>query len=104
MFDHLLTAYDTSSFHQIAQMNFTTFCWIVDLIKDSPVFQTDSESQFKQWPVWQQTIICFERLGHYSSGASVGQFAQEFGIGVGTIVLYTHRIVDALFALVDRYV
>jgi hypothetical protein len=37
-------------------------------------------------------------LGYNGNGASVGRFAREFGIGVGTVVLYTQRVVMALLS------
>jgi hypothetical protein len=80
----------------MAGMNFPTFLCIVALIQNRPVFRTDAASYQKQRKVWQQALVCFERLGCNGNGASVGRFAREFGIGMGTVVLYTERVVTAL--------
>jgi hypothetical protein len=37
-------------------------------------------------------------------GASIGRSARECGIGVGTVVLYTQRVVMALLSLERQYV
>jgi hypothetical protein len=89
MFDRLVFTYNVPHFKQMARMNFSTFLRIVALIQDHSVFHTDDASYRKQRKVWQQALVCFERLGCNGNGASVGRFAREFGIGVGTVVLYT---------------
>ncbi len=53
--------------------------------------------------MWQQALLCFERLGCNGNGASVGRFAREFGIGVRTVVLYTTRVVKALLWLEEQH-
>jgi hypothetical protein len=54
--------------------------------------------------VWQQALVCFERLGCNGNGASVGRFAQSFGIRVGTVVLYTQHAASKLLSLEEQYV
>ncbi len=103
MFDRLVFSYDVPHFRQMARMDFSTFLQVVAMIQDHPIFHTDDACYKKQWKVWQQALVCFERLGCNGNGASVGRFAREFGIGVGTVVLYTARVVKALLSLEHQH-
>ncbi len=104
MFERPVFTYNVPHFRQMARRDFSTFLRIVALIQNHPVFCTDKASYRKQRKVWQQALVCFERLGCNGNDASVEGFAREFGIGVGTVVFYTQHVVKALLSLEKQYV
>jgi hypothetical protein len=86
-----------SSYKQIVRMDKDTFERIIRLIKDNPVFH--SESNIQQQPVWFQCMVVFERLGCDGNGASVGRFGRHYGISAGAVCAYTDRVFKALLGI-----
>jgi hypothetical protein len=94
--------YPPNDFKQIVRMSKPTFLRIVELISDHAIFI--SNSYHKQPPVWIQLAIVLELIGSDGNGASLGRFAREAGVSVGTVVSYKKRIFTAILALKDQYV
>jgi len=44
-------------------------------------------------------MITLERFGCEGNGVSVGRTARSFGVGNGTVVLYTNRVIKAILSL-----
>jgi hypothetical protein len=65
------------------------------LIEHHPIFH--ASGVFEQAPVQKQLAVDLRRFaGEYSSSGWVISTAQMFGIGEGTVVLYTRRICTVL--------
>ena len=45
-----------------------------------------------------------KRFGSFGNGGAVGKVARSKGIGNGTVVLYTYRVIEALIGLSKRFV
>lgn len=79
-------------------MNPDSFLRILDQIKDHEIFK--NRSKFQQIDPMVQLLVTLRRLGcEASSGAALISVSQLFGIGEGTVVLYTKRVVTALMSL-----
>jgi len=48
-------------------------------------------------------MVTLERLGCDGNGASVGRLAHTCGIGVGTVILYSKRVVEAIMSLEEEF-
>lgn len=94
--------YPPNEFKQIVRMSKETFRKILPLISGHPVFH--SNSQHKQPEAWVQLAVVLELLGADGNGASVGRFAREAGVSVGTIVSYKNRVFTAILAIKDQFV
>lgn len=82
------------AFRQFTRMSQASFFEIVEIIKDHLVFQNDSFHQ--QAPVSVQLAVALDRFGHEGNGACVARSLFFWGIGAGTMVNYTDRVVEAL--------
>ncbi|KAH8795967.1 hypothetical protein DL96DRAFT_1419279, partial [Flagelloscypha sp. PMI_526] len=92
----LLTEYKTrfpDIFRTYLRVTPTTFDALLAAIKDDPVFH--SSSQNRQIPVEEQLAIGLYRFGHYGNGASTLKVALWAGVGYGTVVKVTRRILTA---------
>jgi len=79
-------------------MNPDTFMRILSLVEEPPIFH--NRGRFPQISPMVQLMVALRRLGtETGSGSAVISVAQLFGIGEGTVLLYTHRVVVALGAL-----
>ena len=79
-------------------MSRDNFSLIHELIKDHPVFSNNSKNP--QVASSKQLAVALRRLASESSTAgSVMNMAQVFGIGEGTVTLYTKRVTKALVSL-----
>ncbi|OQR83407.1 hypothetical protein ACHHYP_20742 [Achlya hypogyna] len=72
----------------------STFVHILRLIKDHAVFTNAAYTS--QGPVWVQLACALHRLGHNGTGASAGSVARSKGVGYGTVLDYTKRVITAL--------
>jgi hypothetical protein len=45
-----------------------------------------------------------ERFGFDGNAASVGKVARSIGIGNGTVILYTTRVIEALLSVVNDFI
>ncbi|KAL3682553.1 hypothetical protein R1sor_000575 [Riccia sorocarpa] len=71
-----------------------SFFQLLSLIENHSVFQ--NESTCSQAPVIVQLAATLDRFGHEGNGACVGRSLFHWGIGVGTLVKYTYRVITAL--------
>lgn len=93
-----------NDFKQMARMDKESFEIVLELISDDPIFHTDQNSHYKQQDVWVQLLVTLERIGMDGNGVSAGRTARAFGIGKGTVCLYTEKVISALLKLKDRFV
>ncbi|CAG8572303.1 13058_t:CDS:2, partial [Cetraspora pellucida] len=84
--------------YQITRVSKETFWHVENLIHDNSIFS--NKSRHPQRPVWQQLAVTLERL----SCASVGQFARQWGLGIGTVVEYTKHGITAINLIGNKYV
>ena len=92
----------TSEFRQAFRMNKDTFLFILNRIQNHQVFQNNSYN--KQQPVWIQLLVALERFGFDGNSCSVGKVARSLGIGNGTVVLYTTRVIEAILSIHDEMI
>ena len=72
----------------------TCFDDLVNVICDDEVFHNNSNNS--QMPVDEQLAIALYRFGHYGNAASTMKVALWAGVGFGTVLLVTKRVVKAL--------
>lgn len=82
-------------FRQELRVSPYTFDQLVAAIENDPVFQNNSETAH-QAPVEEQLAVVLYRFGHDGNGASLQGVANWAGIGKGTVLIYTKRILTAL--------
>ncbi|OWZ03351.1 hypothetical protein PHMEG_00024936 [Phytophthora megakarya] len=63
-----------------------------------------NNSKHLQAPVWLQLAVALDKLGTYGSGSTQGRTKIIWGVGKGTLDLFTARVVIALNDLSDVYV
>jgi len=66
---------------------------LVAVLCDDPIFHNNSRN--KQTPVEEQLAIALYRFGHFGNAASTMKVALMFGVGYGTVRLFTARIMAA---------
>ncbi|KAI9916272.1 hypothetical protein PsorP6_016763 [Peronosclerospora sorghi] len=81
-------------------MNRETFVSLTRLIEHHPVFHTANESGAQQRPCGQQLTLTLERLGV----TGLGHLWDIFGVGNGTVPLYTNRVVEAIYDHVSEFI
>ncbi|KAI5830536.1 hypothetical protein K523DRAFT_302420 [Schizophyllum commune Tattone D] len=67
---------------------------LLAVIEDDPVFHNNSNNS--QMPVAHQLAIALYRFGHHGNAASGLKVALLFGVGYGTINLFTSRVIKAV--------
>ncbi|KAF7300902.1 DDE Tnp4 domain-containing protein [Mycena kentingensis (nom. inval.)] len=72
-----------------------TFDALISAIEDDPVFHNNSDTA-EQLPVPVQLAIALYRFGHYGNGVSVRKVGLQLGVGFGTVVKATRRVIAAL--------
>lgn len=92
----------SNEFRQAFRMNKDTFLFILNTIQNHQVFQNNSYN--KQQPVWIQLLVALERFGFDGNSCSVGKVARSLGIGNGTVVLYTTRVIEAILSIHDEMI
>ncbi|OWY95437.1 hypothetical protein PHMEG_00034554 [Phytophthora megakarya] len=83
-------------------MTKTSFQFVLSEIENHSVFHNNSAHP--QASVTLQLAVTLDRLGNYGNGVSLGRTLNLWGIGKGTCVLYTTRVLEALNDLAPRYV
>jgi hypothetical protein len=66
---------------------------LFEALRNDPVFQ--NQSQNEQMPVNEQLAIALYRFGHFGNSASITKTAHFFGVGFGTVVNVTKRVMAA---------
>ncbi|KAJ3964112.1 hypothetical protein EV361DRAFT_812589 [Lentinula raphanica] len=84
-------------FRQDLRISPYTFDQLAQRIEHDPVFMNDSENA--QMPVESQLAITLYRFGHYGNAAGLSKVARWAGIGKGTVLLATKRVLTALLRL-----
>jgi hypothetical protein len=95
-------ARSSKEFRRMTRMDRYSFYCVVGEIEQHAVFY--STSDLGQAPVWVQLAVALDRLGNYGNGVSLGRTQKLWGIGHGTCVLYTTRVLIALKSLASKYV
>lgn len=67
---------------------------LVAVIQDDPVFHNNSNHA--QMPVMEQLAIALYHFGHYGNASSTLKVALWAGVGFGTVLLVTNRVLTAL--------
>ena len=91
--------YLPAEFRQIVKRERVPFIRIAAKIGGHPV--STNNSSVPQEKVWIQLFVAINRLGCEGNGASIGRNAKFFGIGHGTVHLYTNRVITALLSFKD---
>nr|GAT51887.1 predicted protein [Mycena chlorophos] len=82
-------------FRSYLRVTSATFDALVAAIKDDLVFHNNSDTA-GQLPVESQLAITLYRFGHYGNGVSVRKVGLQLGVGFGTVVKSTRRVIAAL--------
>ncbi|KAF7290164.1 DDE Tnp4 domain-containing protein [Mycena indigotica] len=72
-----------------------TFDALLHAIEDDPVFHNNSDTA-EQLAVNSQLAVALYRFGHYGNGVSVRKVGLQLGLGFGTVVKSTRRVIAAL--------
>jgi DDE superfamily endonuclease len=91
-----------SEFIQKYRMSRSSFDYLLNLIKDHPVFHTGKKK--KQAPVEFQLMTWLRYVGTEGSGASNANQRHSFGIGYGTADLYRDRVTTAIRSLSKEWI
>ncbi|RPB18708.1 hypothetical protein L211DRAFT_767069, partial [Terfezia boudieri ATCC MYA-4762] len=95
---NILPRLDEERFRQFLRVSPQGFNYIISKIQDYLVFK--SNGNFKQMEPSFQLAIALHRFGNETSSESTCiNTGQIFGIGEGTAVLYTQRVIIALMDL-----
>lgn len=98
----MLFHYPDGDFNQIARCQKLPFLKLYYLIKDHPIFHNNSRNC--QHAAWYQLLVVLSCLGCDGNGASYGRNARQFGVGHGTIRVFTIRVFKAIISLHGRAV
>jgi hypothetical protein len=101
-FRTMLLSLPRDEFRQAFRMNKDTFNYILNKIEAHQIFQPSGAH--KQQPVWIQLLVTLERFGFDGNASSVGKIARNMGIGRGTVLLYTTRVIEALLSLQSQFI
>ncbi|KAF9400604.1 hypothetical protein BGZ76_007683, partial [Entomortierella beljakovae] len=75
---------------------------VATLIHNHPVFYSNSYHK-QTHPGWQLAIAMY-RFGHYGNACSITDIASYFGIGHGTVTLFTNRVITALNSVAFEWI
>jgi hypothetical protein len=89
-------------FTQMLRVSPRVFAVVIELIKDHPVFQNNSN--VPQSPVDYQLAITLYRMGRYGNAASLADIAREAGCSEGSVELWTDCCFEAIESLHDMFV
>ncbi len=84
-------------FRNMLRVSPLVFDILIDLIKDHPVFQNNSNRP--QAPVDIQLAVTLYRMGRNGNGVSVMDVARNCAISEGSVELYTDRCFTAILSL-----
>ncbi|KNZ61522.1 uncharacterized protein VP01_1389g3 [Puccinia sorghi] len=79
------------------RMSHQSFDSLLSLIQNHPVFY--SNSNVPQQPVCNQLMVTLQQMGTSENGSAIGMLACFFRISEGAVILYCHRVVEAILAL-----
>ncbi|KAF7292645.1 DDE Tnp4 domain-containing protein [Mycena indigotica] len=82
-------------FRSYLRVTLATFDALLDAIQDDPVFHNNSDTA-EQLAVDSQLAVALYRFGHYGNGVSVRKVGLQLGLGFGTVVKSTRRVIAAL--------
>ncbi|MBW0543952.1 hypothetical protein O181_083667 [Austropuccinia psidii MF-1] len=88
-------------FQQLCQALYTIFQDLVKLISMDK--RSQNNANFRQCDIGIQLAVSLCRFGSNGTGSLVGRIRALFGIGQGTVILYTKRIIAALFKHQSSY-
>ncbi|CAH7667792.1 hypothetical protein PPACK8108_LOCUS2216 [Phakopsora pachyrhizi] len=88
-----------SNFKQLTRTTHIAFGKLCDLLRGDSIFYNNS--RHKQIALEIQLAVGLSRLGSNGNGASIGKIQMIFGVGEGTVVLYTKRVIQAIHNLKD---
>lgn len=91
-----------ADFRQHVRMDRPAFARLCDLLRPHSIFSNNSYAE--QAPVEQQAAVALERLGKYGTGAAPGVLKRIYGIGKGTVDLYTARVITALVDMAGQVI
>ncbi|EFP92408.2 uncharacterized protein PGTG_18233 [Puccinia graminis f. sp. tritici CRL 75-36-700-3] len=77
------------------------FTWLLSQVNLNPIFHSNSFRP--QLPIPHQLALTLERLGSNGNGASVGRFSRNLGVGHGTVVKASRRVIRAINDLSEKY-
>lgn len=86
-------------FRRYVRVKSATFDRLVELLSPSPEFHNNSN--VPQIDVRIQLAIVLNRVGHYGNAASVAHLADWAGVGEGTVINCTRRVLLAVLDLHD---
>lgn len=96
----ILPQLDDYDFKEEYRLFPSSFSAILDRIKDHPVFHTSDATGRPQEDPHYQFQVALKRFGTEASSASgLSQISKHFGLGKGTVLLYTERVSIALMSL-----
>ncbi|KAI8453818.1 hypothetical protein BY996DRAFT_8490114 [Phakopsora pachyrhizi] len=88
-----------SNFKQLTWTTHIAFGKLCDLLRGDSIFYNNP--RHKQIALEIQVAVGLSRLGSNGHGASIGKIQMIFGVGEGTVVLYTKRVIQAIHNLKD---
>ncbi|TFK61840.1 hypothetical protein BDN72DRAFT_933980 [Pluteus cervinus] len=91
---HALKNSRADHFRQALRVTPLTFDALVAAIEDDPIFHNHSGNG--QLPVEEQLAILLYRFGHDGNAAGLQGIANWAGVGKGTVVLVTRRVMTAI--------
>lgn len=90
-------------FRKVFRMNREIFYKLLEKIECHSAFQNQSTSA-KQTPVKYQLAIFLYRLGSKGGGGSLEQVGDSVGVGVGTVLNFSRRVMRAILSLLEQYI
>jgi hypothetical protein len=99
----LLSTYKTNHpeiFRSYLRVYPACFDNLVAILAEDSIFHSDSNNF--QMPVDHQLAIALYRFGHYGNAASTWKVALQFGVGFGTAILVTSRVMKACCSIQFR--
>lgn len=90
------------SFQQLTRTSKHAFEFIRSELENHPISHNNNRNP--QTPVWLQLAITLDRLGNYGNEVSLGRTLKIWGVGKGTLDLYTSRVITALNDAAEKYI
>lgn len=100
--NHILPQYSEDRWRTVIRMNPQSFEYILDLIKNNPIFYNRSTSS--QALIDQQLKLGLYKLANDGSVSEFRHLSNQWGVFEGHISNCTRRIVFALFQLRNSYI
>ncbi|CAH7667947.1 hypothetical protein BY996DRAFT_8535899 [Phakopsora pachyrhizi] len=106
----LLKTYSTENLMQLSPSNFKqltrtthiSFIKLCDLLRGDSIFYKNLKH--KQIALEIQVAVGLLRLGSNGDGDSIGKIQMIFGVGEGTVVLYTKQVIQTIHNFKDHKV